>query len=182
MKSQNSNIYKHGVRGRAPSKSLLKQGDLGFNYADGKLYYKNADGEVVSIFDSILNHPDFSPKDITERITSISIDDTGRLVVETNYGVSHTSDRPIIGPRGPSGAIINRRGGVTGVAHIKAGASYVDVECESCTKDSFILASLASHDSKTTSVSVVADDGSFRIYPNLKPGKKIAVNYYLPNV
>jgi hypothetical protein len=182
MKPENSTIYKHGIGGKSPSKNLLKSGDLAFNYADGKLYYKNKDGEIVSIFDSILNHPDFSPKDITERITSISVDDAGHLVIETNYGKSHRSDRRIVGPQGRPGAIINRRGGVVGVAHIKAGGSWVDVECEGCEKGSIVLLTLASLDEKTTAVSVVVKDGSFRIYPNEKPAKKIAINYYLPNV
>lgn len=83
--------------GAQPDPSYLEYGELALNYADGKLFYKNTQGDITYIGVELLESlPD------PETIDSIAIVN-GKLQITTSGGQTIISAGDAVGPQGPTG-------------------------------------------------------------------------------
>ena len=83
-----------------PAPAFLNLGELALNYADGKLYYKNNDGEIKFIGENLADL--IGPGGGYESINEIKIEN-GELIIITSSGNEITAAGSPIGPTGPVG-------------------------------------------------------------------------------
>ena len=88
-------IKKSGVSGNTPS--TLKYGELGINYADGKLYYKNANGAIVAFTAGVTSNSFATINANSSLILASSNNDTLSLVPGNNVTfTTNTATKTIV--------------------------------------------------------------------------------------